>query len=395
MELNLNLQKTDLGLIPSEWSIVHLDEISAIGSGKRLPLGKSLTDKVTPYPYIRVTDMHKGSVELSGIKYVPEDVYPSIKNYRIWSSDIFISVAGNGLGQVGKIPKELDGANLTENANRIFNLKCSQNYLFHVMASPIIQKAISGTLTVGAQPKLALTRIRKFKIPLPPTSEEQNAIAESLSKADERIKSLEKLVSKKRQVLLAAMQELLSGRLKLTGFKNEFTLKSIGDFASIQKGSIITSKDIGEGDIPVIAGGKTPAYYHTKSNRSGKTITISASGANAGYLAFHTRPIFASDCSTISENKNFDIQYLYYSLKNLQDKIYQAQTGGAQPHIHPKDIAKIQINFPVSLDEQRAIAQVLSDMEREIEHLEFVLNKFLLIKQGMVKELLTGKVRLI
>lgn len=395
MELNQNLQKTELGLIPKEWSIVHLDEISAIGSGKRLPLGKSLTDKITPYPYIRVTDMNKGSVELSGIKYVPEDVYPSIKNYRIWSSDIFISVAGNGLGQVGKIPKELDGANLTENANRIFNLKCSQNYLFHVMASPIIQKVIAGTLTVGAQPKLALTRIRKFKVPLPPTSEEQSAIAETLSNADERIKSLEKLISKKRQVLLAAMQELLSSRLKLTGFKNEFNLKSIGDFANIQKGSLITSKDIVVGDIPVIAGGKTPAYYHNKSNRSGKTITISASGASAGYVAFHSRPIFASDCSTISENKNFDIQYLYYSLKNLQDKIYQAQTGGAQPHIHPKDIAKIQINFPVSLDEQKAIAQVLSDMETEIEHLELVLNKFLLIKQGMMKELLTGRIRLI
>jgi type I restriction enzyme S subunit len=141
--------------------------------------------------------------------------------------------------------------------------------------------------------------------------------------------------------------------------------------------------------------GKTPAYYHNKSNRSGKTITISASGASAGYVAFHSRPIFASDCSTISENKNFDIQYLYYSLKNLQDKIYQAQTGGAQPHIHPKDIAKIQINFPVSLDEQKAIAQVLSDMETEIEHLELVLNKFLLIKQGMMKELLTGRIRLI
>ena len=95
--------------------------------------------------------MRPGTVSLSDIKFVPESVFQAIKRYRIFHDDIFISVAGT-LGIVGKVPPELDGANLTENADRITDIRCSRDFLLYVLMSPMIQNAIDSIRTVGAQP---------------------------------------------------------------------------------------------------------------------------------------------------------------------------------------------------------------------------------------------------
>jgi type I restriction enzyme, S subunit len=207
-------KQTDVGVIPEDWDCKTIDKVGFVTSGKRLPLGSSLTERQTPHPYIRVTDMRPGTVSLSDIKFVPEEIFPVIKRYRISRDDIFISVAGT-LGIVGKVPKELDGANLTENADRITNIICSQEYLLHVLMSPLIQSTIESLQTVGAQPKLALTRIRKFAIPLPPTKAEQEAIAEVLSDMDAEISALEAKLAKTRQLKQGMMHNLLTGKIRL------------------------------------------------------------------------------------------------------------------------------------------------------------------------------------
>jgi len=171
-------------------------------------------------------------------------------------------------------------------------------------------------------------------------------------------------------------------------------VKKLGEICEIRKGQLITNDTKVNGLIPVIAGGKKPAYFHNKANRTGKTITISGSGANAGYVSFYNYPIFASDCSTISEGNNYSIEYIFFLFKKMQDEIYKMQTGGAQPHIHPNDINPIEVPFP-TLQEQTRIATILSDMDSEIEMLENKLAKYKKLKQGMMQELLTGKTRLI
>jgi type I restriction enzyme S subunit len=163
---------------------------------------------------------------------------------------------------------------------------------------------------------------------------------------------------------------------------------------NITKGQLITDKTRVDGIIPVIAGGKSAAYHHNKANRVGKTITVSGSGANAGYVSFHSHPIFASDCSTIEESKSYSIEFIYFFLKLKQNDIYNAQTGGAQPHIHPSDLNPMVIDLP-DKNEQKAIAQILSDMDAEITQLETKKEKYQAIKQGMMQELLTGKTRLV
>ncbi|MEK8088384.1 restriction endonuclease subunit S [Thermithiobacillus plumbiphilus] len=387
-------KQTEAGVIPADWEVKSLDSTAFVTSGKRLPLGRALTDHETPHPYIRVTDMRPGTVALSDIKFVPVDAFPAIKQYRIFKNDIFISVAGT-LGIVGKIPSELDGANLTENADRITNITCSQDYLLYILMSPLIQNVIDSLQTVGAQPKLALSRIRKFNIPLPPTKTEQEAIAVALSDADALIESLEQLLSKKRQIKQGAMQELLTGERHLPGFSGEWVVKRLGDVVEINKGELITEKNAVPGPIPVIAGGKRPAYSHNRANRKGKTITVSGSGASAGYVAYYDIPIFASDCSTIGEGTSYAVEFIYFVLLLNQCAIYKTQTGGAQPHIHPNDLRPLTISVPATKEEQTAIAAVLSDMDAEIAALEEKLAKARAIKQGMMQELLTGRIRLV
>ena len=386
-------KKTEVGVIPEDWEVKRLGEIAEVKGGKRIPKGKKLTSERTPYPYIKVSDMYYGGVDLTEIEYVPIDVYSSIKKYRIFKEDIFISVAGT-LGIVGKVPEVLDGANLTENADRITNITCEQNYLLYFLMSSTVQNKIQNEKTVAAQPKLALNRIKNFLIVLPKSRGEQIAIARVLSDVDELIASIEKLIDKKQNIKQGTMQLLLTGKKRLPGFTGEWEVKTLGEIADVRKGQLITERNAIAGSIPVIGGGKQPSYFHNKANRTGRTITISASGAYAGYVSFYATPIFASDCSTIGSSDVYSIELIYFYLHYKQELIYNMQTGGAQPHIYPRDVQSIVINLP-PLPEQKAIAQILSDMDAEIEALEKKLQKYKLVKEGMMEKLLTGKVRLV
>lgn len=157
---------------------------------------------------------------------------------------------------------------------------------------------------------------------------------------------------------------------------------------------MLTSGQYIAGNIPVIAGGKSVAGYHNVANRLANTITISASGASAGYVAFHDYPIFATDCSTIEQDKSYDIRYIYYLLLFYQSELYALQTGGAQPHVHPNDIYDLNIHYNSDIETQRKIATILSDMDKEIADLESRRDKYKLIKGGMMQKLLTGQIRL-
>lgn len=125
-------------------------------------------------------------------------------------------------------------------------------------------------------------------------------------------------------------------------------LKKLGEVCEVKKGELITKKTLIEGEIPVIAGGRGPAYYNNRANRTGETITVSASGAYAGYVNFFTRPIFVSDCTAIrSLNENVLLtKYVFFFLKKKQEEIYHFQTGSGQPHVYPKDLIKIVIPVP-------------------------------------------------
>ncbi|MFT4245482.1 MAG: restriction endonuclease subunit S [Micrococcaceae bacterium] len=189
-------------------------------------------------------------------------------------------------------------------------------------------------------------------------------------------------------------QETRLEKTKHKGSQKKWQSARFGEVVTFRSGSILTRAQAGKGTIPVIAGGKTPSSYTNEPNRLDPTITISASGANAGYVAIHFSPIFASDCTTISASSSFDLQFIFYSLSLKQDLIYRSQTGGAQPHIHAKDIAPLIFELPQDPEEQREIGNMLSDVDCIIASLEQLIAKKQGIKQGMMQQLLTGQTRL-
>lgn len=134
----------------------------------------------------------------------------------------------------------------------------------------------------------------------------------------------------------------------------------IGDICEVKRGTTITQKNAIEGTIPVVAGGIKPTYYHNKPNRLGETITISGSGANAGYVNFWNIPIFASDCSTVQVLRDdVSIHYIHYFLLSKQDFIYkELRSGAAQPHVYGKDIANIEVSVPPIATQKKIVAKL-------------------------------------
>lgn len=411
MAVKPGYKQTEVGVIPMDWEVKFIDQIGSVTSGKRLPLGTSLVKNSTPHPYIRVTDMRPGTVSLDEIQFVPESVFPAIKRYRIYCDDIFISVAGS-LGIVGKVPKELDGANLTENADRITSIACSQDYLLYVLMSPLIQNTIDSIQTVGAQPKLALTRIRKFSIPIP-SFPEQRVIATALSDVDALLGALERLIAKKRDLKQATMQQLLSGQTRLPGFDGNWELKPLGEVARIQRGASPRPID-------------SPAWFD--DNSSVGWVRISDVTKSGMYLCEttqrlsplgvqHSRPVargslIMSICATVGRPIVTDIDvcihdgfvvfddlkadkfFIYYTLKWIEPGWAKHGQTGSQMNLNTGLITGTQIPLP-PIPEQAAIATVLSDMDAELAALEQRLTKTRALKQGMMQELLTGRTRLL
>ena len=162
--------------IPGSWKWVRIGTVATILGGKRIPAGRKLSSNDTGYIYIRVSDMKDGYVSTENLQYVPEDIFPSISKYIIHKEDVFITVAGT-IGRVGKTPPELDGANLTENADRLVFSLMDQDWLIKCMQSSLVQNQIADATTKVGQPKLAIIRIQNMLIPLPPHSEQKRIVA--------------------------------------------------------------------------------------------------------------------------------------------------------------------------------------------------------------------------
>ena len=150
----------------------------------------------------------------------------------------------------------------------------------------------------------------------------------------------------------------------------KYEMVKLGDVCELTRGQTITKKTAIEGNIPVIAGGQTPAYYHNQSNRTGENITVSGSGAYAGFISYYNEPIFVSDAFTIcakkDENKILN-KYIYALLKSKQDEIYLLRAGAGIPHVYPKDFANMMIPLP-PLDVQKQIVDEIENKQSAINH---------------------------
>ena len=383
----MKYKQTEIGLIPKTWNLKLLDNLcTKIGSGIT-PRGGSNIYQNTGRPFLRSQNIGWGQLLLDDIVYISNQVHATFINTEIKKDDVFLNITGASIGRSSYANEKLIGGNVNQHVCIIrTTLEIHSIFLNKILLSQIGQSQIDSFQSGGNREGLNIGQIKSFLIPLPPLPE-QEAIVEVLSDTDELIQALEKRIAKKKLIKKGAMQELLTP-------KDDWEVKKLGEVCDIKKGQLITSDTKVEGVIPVIAGGKKPAYFHNKPNRNGKQITVSGSGANAGFVSFHNYPIFASDCSTIGESKKYKIEYIYYLLMLFQKDIYNKQTGGAQPHIHPSDLNPIEIPFP-PIQEQTHIANILSDMDNETKALENKLSKTKKLKKALMQQLLTGKIRLV
>ena len=235
--------------IPKSWQYVRLGTIVSVYGGKRIPAGRKLSDINTGHIYIRVSDMKNHTILLDSLKYVPEDIYKVISNYTISKDDVYITVAGT-IGDVGIIPEEVDGANLTENADKLVFKNLSKKWLVYTLLSPFVQNQINDATTKVGQPKLALMRIQNLVIPLPPLKEQNRIVAKIeelmplVDKYEEAWNKLEK-INKQFPIDLekSILQYAMEGNLveQIDGDENG---KQLIDVIANQKKILIAQKKI-------------------------------------------------------------------------------------------------------------------------------------------------------
>ena len=157
-------------------------------------------------------------------------------------------------------------------------------------------------------------------------------------------------------------------------------------FSEINKGKTIDRNDIVNEGYPVIAGGQRSPYCLSSFTHE-NVITVSASGAFAGYVSYHPHKIWASDCSVVHAKNSSCTLFVYYLLNHLQTRIYALQIGGAQPHVYPKDLYTLTVTIPVSSNEQRKIANFLSAIDKKIELVAEQLEQARTFKKGLLQQM--------
>ena len=196
----------------SSWVVKKVGEFAEVKGGKRLPKGHVLITEKTDHPYLRIADFGENTIDQSDLHYITDETYAEISRYIITSEDVYLSIVGS-IGKTGVIPKELDGANLTENAARIISQSTLPKYLCAYLSSPITQDDIQGRIRSATLGKLSLLNIKDISVPIP-TKEEQAEIVrilDSLFAKEQQAKEaaeavLEKIDLMKKAILARAFR---------------------------------------------------------------------------------------------------------------------------------------------------------------------------------------------
>ncbi len=199
-----------------DWKELTVGDIADVKGGKRVPKGMSLTDVDTGHPYIKAGNLKQGTVIGEGMSYVPNEVLPYIQRYTVNAGDVYITNVGACIGDCGVIPPEYDGANLTENAVKLTNLKCVSEYLAWYLSSNKVQQDIKNLIASATLGKLSIERIRTIRLFLP-IMEEQKQVVQiiiALFKREERVKeAAEQVISQIDTMKKAILARAFRGEL--------------------------------------------------------------------------------------------------------------------------------------------------------------------------------------
>lgn len=280
------------------------------------------------------------------------------EGYVLVEGDLLVVMTEQTPGLLGSSAWIPESGRLLHNQRlgRIVDLDESQldkRFLYYLFNTNGVRHQISATATGGKVRHTAPERIAQVQFRRPPIATQQN-IAAALSAYDKLME-----INRRRIVLLEeAVQRLYHEwfvRLRFPGYEHTsitngvpeaWEPKVLGESVEIRKGKNITRETVEEGAVPVVAGGLEPAYFHSTANAKSPVVTISASGANAGYVNIYLQDVWASDCSYISAEWTRDVYYYFCLLRYRQQELFALQKGAAQPHVYPKDLQRLAALSP-------------------------------------------------
>lgn len=412
MELKAGYKQTEIGVIPDDW------DVTTVGAEFHIQLGKMLdTEKNVgvPKPFLGNRSVQWGYFDLADIgqiRLTPAD----IQRFRLRNGDLLVCEGGE-VGRAAIWNQAVDECYFQKALHR---LRPKGGYNVALMVSLLQRLANTGALqNYVTQTSIAHLPKDKFEtVPIPSIPlVEQKAIADALSDADALIESLDQLIAKKRQIKQGAMQELLTCKRRLPGFSGEWSTKSLGDLGEFLKGSGVRKDETLSGDCPCIRYGeiytKHSDWIREFQSWISTAVAATATRINYGDVLFAAsgetkeeigkcvayvgqREAYAGGDIVILRTKIANPLFLGYYLNTepvRQQKSSRGQ-GDAVVHIGANSLAAIKVALP-SMEEQQAIATILSDMDTELAALESRLAKARQIKQGMMQELLTGRIRLL
>ena len=350
-----------------QWEIKALSELGDFTRGKssHRPRNDPKLFQNGIYPFIQTGDIKEANLYL---EHHTENYNEfGLKQSKLWKENtLCITIAAN-IAETAllKYPMCFPDSVVGFTAYEGISSELFMHYIF-----TFIKKSIQSAASGSIQDNINIDFLTKLKFRIP-SKVEQDKIAAVLSALDKKI-ALNKQINARLEEMAKTLYDYwfvqfdfpdADGKpYKSSGSEMVFDetlkreipkgweVKSLGDWAEIRKGTLITEKTANtNGDIKVISAGVDFSYYHDVANRPKNTITISASGANAGFVNFWREPIFACDCTTITNSVIGRTLYILNFLKIVQDFIYQQARGSAQPHVYPKDIEGLKIIVPPDL----------------------------------------------
>ena len=407
--------------IPDDWSVITLGNYAQIfRGGSPRPIQAFLTTSDQGINWIKIGDVGEEDkfIKLTEEKIVPEGVPRSRMVFR---GDLILSNSMSyGRPYIMNIEGCIhDGWLVIQKYDRVFD----RDYLYYALSSGLTMKQYVAMAAGSSVQNLNKEKVSKVALPCPRISE-QKSIAEVLSDIDTLIIDLKKLIRKKKDIRQGTMQMLVTGKKRLSGFDGDWRVTTLDelcyivtkqtgfDYSAEIKPSLVTTPQIGA--IPFIQNKDFEAFdinYNTdffipydvaeKYPRillDEVCLLISISGRIGNVAVFdNEQTSFAGGAVGIAKLYEPELAswcMLYLSGKDGQEQIFSNEKVGAQHNLTVADVRKLEIKIPAKL-EREAIIKVLTDMNDEIEVLEEKLDKYQKIKQGMMEELLTGKVRLV
>lgn len=409
-----------------DWTIRSLESFCAFITKGATPTTYGFSWVNSGVLFLRSECVSDVGLNLSQSMYISPEANAVMRRSEIEDGDMLITITGN-VGRVVYYGGGLPTANINQHIARIriVDPEVDSQYVFQYLCQPEIRKYYGSIVTGQAYPQISLPQVRHTMIPMPSLSE-QRAIAEALSDIDALIRSLDELIAKKRNIKQAAMQQLLTGKRRLPGFSGEWKNVRIGDvadpnrrwsftggpFGSNLKSSdytddgvrIIQLQNIGDGEFKdgyEIYTSVTKADELLDCNIYPGDLILSKMGDPVARACIiptnHNRYVMCSDGIRLAIdaslfNTNFVLNQI--NANDFRNRAANSGTGSTRKRIGLTDLRDLELSCP-PLPEQIAIAEVLTDMETEISVLAARREKTRLLKQGMMQELLTGRIRVI